>query len=43
MELIGKTNIDFIGKKHISFVISGIVASPIVAILEDRAEMSKEI
>ena len=26
MELIGKTNIDFIGKKKISFVISGIIA-----------------
>ena len=26
MELIGKTNIDFIGKRHISFVISSIIA-----------------
>src|ERR1039457_504213 len=26
MELIGKTNIDFIGKKHISLVISSIIA-----------------
>src|SRR5512146_2130135 len=26
MELIGKTNIDFIGKRNISFVISGIIA-----------------
>lgn len=26
MELIGKTNIDFIGKKNISFIISGIMA-----------------
>src|ERR1039457_3976724 len=26
MELIGKTNIDFIGKKHISLVFSGIIA-----------------
>src|SRR6185369_16141440 len=26
MELIGKTKIDFIGKRHISFIISGIIA-----------------
>jgi len=26
MEFIGKTNIDFIGKRHISFIISGIIA-----------------
>ena len=26
MELIGKTNIDFIGKRHISFIISSIIA-----------------
>ena len=26
MELIGKTNIDFIGKRNIAFVISGIIA-----------------
>src|SRR6266567_2687791 len=32
MELIGKTNIDFIGKRNIAFVISGIIA--IIGIIE---------